>query len=75
MLQIRYKLGTNGKEKACYKFSVTRFITVVGVTGFEPATSCTPSKHSYQTELHPDAINNYSIFFLICKYERALITR
>ena len=26
----------------------------VGATGFEPATSCTPYKHSYRTELYPD---------------------
>ncbi len=28
---------------------------MVGVTGFEPAASSSPTKRSYQTELHPDA--------------------
>ncbi len=40
---------------------------MVGVTGLEPATSCTPSKHSSQTELHPVALLNYSIGYVKCK--------
>jgi hypothetical protein len=32
---------------------VSRPLSCVGVTGFEPATSCSQSKRSSQTELHP----------------------
>ena len=28
----------------------------VGVAGFEPATSCSQSKHSNQAELHPESV-------------------
>jgi hypothetical protein len=40
---------------------------MVGVTRFELATSCTPSKHSSQAELHPDADMYYSINEIGCK--------
>ena len=33
---------------------------MVGVTGIEPATSCTPSKHA-TTALHPDEIDKDKI--------------
>lgn len=29
-------------------------VLLVGMTGFEPATSCSPSTRSDQTELHPE---------------------
>ncbi len=29
----------------------------VGMTGFEPATSCIPSTRSHQAELHPEFLN------------------
>ena len=40
---------------------------MVGVTRLELATSCTPSKHSSQTELHPETVVYYSIEEKICK--------
>jgi len=50
---IWFKFGTEFM-KIAYCQTAQYAILLVGVTRLERATSCTPSKHSSQTELHPE---------------------
>ncbi len=59
--------GKSKKARCCFQRRARKASKIVGLAGFEPTTSCTPSKRASQAALQPDVFSkaHLNIIFMM----------